>query len=415
MSLNGFLSEFKLAQANLQANIAAGRGANFRYAGANTGTAPLPLMLAFLTGLPAAQAGTVANYSNANFANATLVNALAANAPAVGTFTSNFINTAGFRNNGIAAGLPANFFVVNPGKLGGAFSIENNGRTWYDSLQVEVRRRMSKGLLLQGNYTLGRAFANAFVSSSVVSGQPSTLRDFSLSKTVSPFGVTHAFKLNWIYELPFGRNKLIGGNVGKVVDRAIGGWEFHGAARVQSGTPFNMGNVQLIGMNRSDLQKAVKMRFDDAGKIAYFLPQDIIDNTRKAFNVSATSANGYSTLGAPTGRYFAPASRGACIEAYAGQCGTTNLVLYGPNFARYDLSIVKKTKITERVNFEFRAEFLNAFNNINFIVGNPGNDTNTVGGFANATFGQVTQAYRDTSTTNDPGGRLIQLVGRINF
>ncbi len=424
---NGFLNEFKLAQANLQANLlvpaAQGGGAHFRYRGPGTGTSPLPIMLAFFTGTPTAQAGNQALYSNTNFANATFVNALAVNGPTPGTFAgfgtgigaSGFINNATLRANGITAGLPANFFVANPGKLGGAFSVENNGRTWYDSLQIELRRRLSKGLLVQGNYTLGRAFSNAFASSATVGGQPSTLRDFSLSKSISPFAVTHAFKVNWIYELPFGRGKLLGGGAGKVLDRAIGGWEFHGAARLQSGTPFNLGNVQLIGMNRSDLQKAVKMRFDDAGRIAYFLPQDIIDNTRKAFNVSATSADGYSTLGAPTGRYFAPASRGGCIEAFTGQCGTTNLVLYGPRFDRYDLSIVKKTRITERVNFEFRAEFLNAFNHINFIVGNPANDTNTIGGFANATFGQVTQAYRDTSTTNDAGGRMIQLVGRINF
>lgn len=412
---NGFLSEFRQAQANLQANIAAGRGANFRYAGPNTGTAPLPIILAFLTGQPASAAGTVANYANANFANATLVNALAANGPSWGTFTSNFISNATFRGNGLAAGLPANFFIVNPGKLGGGWSIENNGRTAYDSLQIELRRRMAKGLLVQGNYTFAKGFTNAFASSSIVQGQPSTFRDMRLSKTVTPFNITHALKANWIYELPLGRGQLLGGNVGKAVDRMIGGWEFHGAARLQSGTPFNLGNVQLVGMTRQDLQKQVKMRFDDAGRIAYFLPQDIIDNTRRAFNVSPTSADGYSTLGAPTGRYIAPASRGNCIEAFAGQCGSTNMIMYGPSFARYDLSIVKKTKITERVNFEFRAEFLNAFNHINFIVGNPANDTNSVGGFGTPTFGQVTQAYRDLSTTNDPGGRLIQLVGRINF
>jgi len=266
---NGFLNEFKLAQANLQANIAAGRGANFRYAGPNTGTSPLPIMLAFLTGQAASAAGTAANYGNANFANATLVNALAVNSPGWGTFTNNFINTAGFRNNGIAAGLPANFFLVNPGKLGGAWSIENNGRTSYDSLQLELRRRLSKGLLVQGNYTFANAFTNAYASSSVVAGQPSTLRNMALSKTVSPFNVTHAFKVNWIYELPFGRNQLIGGGIGAGLDRLVGGWEFHGAARLQSGTPFNMGNVQLVGMTRKDLQKAVKMRFDDANRIAY--------------------------------------------------------------------------------------------------------------------------------------------------
>lgn len=414
---NNFLNEFKLAQANLAANIAAGRGNTFRYFGAGTNTSPLPIILAHFSGVSAAQAGDAARYTSTNFANATFVNALAVNGPNPFTFASNanFVGNATFRANAQTAGLPVNFWIVNPGKQGGAFSIENNGRTWYDSLQIELRRRLSKGLLVQGNYTLSKALANAFISSSVVSGQPSTLRDFSLSKSISPFAVTHALKVNWIYELPFGRNQLIGGSVGPVLDRFIGGWEFHGAARVQSGTPFSFGNVGLVGMNRSDLQKAVKMRFDDAGKIAFFLPQDIIDNTRRAFNVSATSANGYGTLGAPTGRYIAPASRGNCIESFTGQCGSTQLVLYGPNFARYDLSIAKKTKISERVNFEFRAEFLNAFNHINFIVGNPANDVNTVGGFANATFGQVTQAYRDTSTTNDPGGRVVQLVGRFNF
>ncbi|MGH8246431.1 MAG: hypothetical protein ACREUU_08360 [Gammaproteobacteria bacterium] len=56
-----------------------------------------------------------------------------------------------------------------------------------------------------------------------------------------------------------------------------------------------------------------------------------------------------------------------------------------------------------------------SFNDINFIVGDPANDTNTITNFSAQTFGQVTQAYRDTSTTNDPGGRLVQLVLRINF
>jgi hypothetical protein len=38
-----------------------------------------------------------------------------------------------------------------------------------------------------------------------------------------------------------------------------------------------------------------------------------------------------------------------------------------------------------------------------------------VGGLGGDTFGRITQAYRDISTTNDPGGRIIQFVGRINF
>jgi hypothetical protein len=83
--------------------------------------------------------------------------------------------------------------------------------------------------------------------------------------------------------------------------------------------------------------------------------------------------------------------------------------LTGPKFVRFDLSLVKRFKFTERANFELRAEFLNAFNNINFL-GNT-NLTN----FQSTVFGQVQSAYRDQNNTQDPGGRIIQFVGRFNF
>lgn len=168
-------------------------------------------------------------------------------------------------------------------------------------------------------------------------------------------------------------------------------------------------------MTRNELRKAIKMRFDDANRIAYYLPQDIVDNTIRAFNVSATAANGYSGRGAPTGRYISPSNSANCIEVFSGQCGLPNLILYGPAFTRFDMSLIKRTRITEKVDFEFRAEFLNTFNHINFSVGNPAGATTTVGGLGADTFGRITQAYRDISTTNDPGGRIIQFVGRINF
>ena len=54
------------------------------------------------------------------------------------------------------------------------------------------------------------------------------------------------------------------------------------------------------------------------------LPQDVIDDTIKAFSVSATSPTGYGALGAPSGRYFAPANGPDCIETISndyGDCG----------------------------------------------------------------------------------------------
>jgi hypothetical protein len=82
---------------------------------------------------------------------------------------------------------------------------------------------------------------------------------------------------------------------------------------------------------------------------------------------------------------------------------------------RFDLSIVKKTQVSEKVNIELRAEFLNAFNNINFKVGSQTAADTSITNFSGATFGQTANAYQDLSTTNDVGGRMIQIVLRINF
>jgi hypothetical protein len=400
---NGMLNEFRLAQQNLQANIAAGRGSNFRYFGPGTGTAPLPITLAYFSGLPASEAGNPARYGSANFANATWVNTLARQLPAPFTYAANLHSDATRRANALAAGLPSNFFLVNPDKRGGAWDLTNWGGSNYNAVTVEFRRRFSQGLLINSNYTFGKAMQYIWVSFRKREGE----------RGVSPLNITHAFKANWIYDLPVGRGKKFLSGSNRLLEGLLGGWGVHGAGRWQSGSPFNIGNVRLIGMTRSELQSMVGVRKEP--NFVFFLPQDVIDNTIKANNVSATSSNGYSALGVPSGRYIAPANGPDCVELYAGQCGGVRHMLYGPKFVRFDLSAVKRINITEKVNIEFRGEFLNAFNNTNFIVGSAANDTNSATNFSSQEFGKITAAYQDTSTTNDPGGRLVQLVLRINF
>jgi len=401
---NGFLNEFKLAMSNLQANIAAGRGANFRYFGPSTGTAPLPIILAYFGGVPATQSNDPSRYASALFASNTFVNSLALNNPAPFTFASNLYADAARRASALSAGLPANFFLVNPGLQGGANFTGNGGYSRYDSMVVELRRRLSKGLLAQGSYVFAKGFSSTrpTVPGTTNQGTVRGPRVNSLGGTLK-----HALKLNWVYELPFGRGKTLFGQAGGALNRIIGGWEFDGAARIQSGQVFDFGNVRLVGMTARDLQRAFKLRFDDANRIIYSLPQDIIDNTIQANNASATSPTGYGSLGPPTGRYIAPPNSASCLQAVAGDCAPQSVNVYGPMFTRFDLSVVKRIKLKERVNFEFRGEFLNAFNNVNFF--------GAIGTFSSANFAQVTTAYRDSSNTNDPGGRLIQLVARLNF
>ncbi len=402
---NGFLNEFKLAQANLQSNIAAGRGATFKYAGPNTGTSPLPIYFAYFQGK--GDPSVTGNYNSTNWSSTNFTNPLALNNPAPGTPASNGATTGLFGNatriaNAIAAGLPENFFRANPGLASANFT-GNGGYSRFDALQLEVRRRMSKGLLIGANYQFAKAFFGSRQGGSLRRPRVNTLDNATNGNGT----LRHAFKVNWIYELPMGRGKTFLGNAGGMLDKLVGGWEFQGTGRIQSGEPLDYGNVNLVGMTRDDLQKAYKLRFDDAGKVAYILPDDIILNTRRAFGVSATDPSGYGSLGVPTGRYLAPANSKTCIQVVAGDCAANNVIVYGPRFTRFDLSMIKRVKINERVNFELRAEFLNAFNNINFF--------GSVGSVGGATFGQITTAYTDSSNTNDPGGRLGQIVLRFNF
>jgi hypothetical protein len=446
---NGFLNEFRLAQANLLANInclnnipagCTGGGLHFRYRGPGTGTFPLPIILGHFAGIPPSGAATVANYTlNATvtglFSNTGLVSTLHPLSPSPVGFAGTLAAAANeslFAANRVAAGIPYNFFVVNPGKRGGSFLIDNSGATWYDAITVEFRRRLAKGFLVQSSYTFSKALANTYASASNVFDQPATLRDFGLRKQESPWDLTHNFKTNFIYELPIGRGRTWLSGANGWVDRIAGGWGINGNIRIQSGSAFSFGNVQLVGMTKKELQDAIGVYRGQrnsngspfSGEV-YFLPEDIRLNTWRAFNIAFNGTGSSVPLGdkgqpvysqgAPTGRYIAPAGSFNCMQGFPGECGFHNLILKGPAFFRYDLSLVKKIRFTERTNLELRAEALNAFNNINFFVGNPNNDTNAIGGFGTATFGRYTAAYQDISTTNDPGGRLIQLVLRFNF
>jgi hypothetical protein len=289
---------------------------------------------------------------------------------------------------------------TNPDLRGGANITGNGGWTRYDAAVIELRRRMSSGLLLQANYQFAKGFNSTRVSfraPRINSLDTNTLR--------------HSLKVNWEYQLPFGSGKAFMNNAGGTMERVFGGWQFHGDGRVQSGQLYDLGNVRLVGMSIKDLQDAYKLRDDAANKIMYILPQDIIDNTIKAFGTSATSATGYGSGGAPSGRYLAPAGSPGCVPVYPGQCGPQNVYVTGPKFVRFDLSLVKRVPINDRINFELRGEMLNAFNNVDFF--NPTGSAYVSP--TSPTFGQVTTAYSDSSNTNDPGGRIGQIVFRLNW
>ena len=162
---NGFLKEFRQAQANLKANIAAGQGNTFAYTGV-AGTAPLPVFLAFFNGLNAANAGSPSSYAGGNWTSATFLGYLSPLNPQPFSFASastssttpGLLGNATLRANAAAAGLPSNYFVANPENLTNARVTTNLNDTKYDSIQTEFRRRLSNGLQFQASYVFGHGF-----------------------------------------------------------------------------------------------------------------------------------------------------------------------------------------------------------------------------------------------------------------
>jgi hypothetical protein len=192
-------------------------------------------------------------------------------------------------------------------------------------------------------------------------------------------------------------------------------------------------------MTRDEFRKSIDLRVAANGQL-FILPDDIIQNTVRAFNVSATAANGYSALGAPTGRYLAPANGPDCIETSPsyGDCGVRSLIVNAPRLVRFDLSAVKRIRLQGSTAFEFRVEMLNALNKLyfnpasnsgvplgfsatNFTGNGPllANGTPTGGGTTNATgnaqASNSADGFRLTQLLGDNQSRIIQLVFRVRW
>ncbi len=398
---NGFLNEFKVAQSNL----ALARQTNptsSQYFGL-PGQAALPIITTAL----ASNTDTTSATQIAQGQAGALATAIATNATRLGRLT--------------AAKYPVNLFQANPTLLSGAANLlVNGGNSNYHGLQVEIRRRLSKGLLVQGSYVWSHSITNEF--SNGVGGGYTTLRNVGYDKSPSPYDIRHALKLNWIYELPFGQGRMFLDHVNNGIARhALEGWSLASITRIQSGSPIRLlsgratfnGNdsgVVLHNITASQLQDMMSIRKTTQVSngvpqgAVYYLPQPIIDNTLAAFELGGKTLANLD----PNAPYVGPPTT-------AGELGQ-RIFLYGPMQQKWDVSLIKKTRINEKFNVEFRMQALNVFNLTNFLLFVPGNGITTTSTVGSA-FGQVPTngAYRDLSNTNDPGGRILEFSLRLNF
>lgn len=442
---NGFGNEFRLAQQNLFSNITCantpgctGGGAHFRFRGAGTGTSPLPLTLSYFAG-NGVDPNLAASYGSTLFANTTFLGQLnPANPNVLGfvnTLDANFRDTASapgaFRPNG----LPINFVNNCPSTNGFCFLFSNDETSSYDAGVIELRRRLTDGLRFQASYVFGKSFTNAFAAPSSLSAAVGTndqsnagsvtLRNPDLDNSLSQIDTRHAFKFDATYDLPIGRGRSFLSDSNSVVDSLIGGWTLTPTVRWQSGAPILLENIQLVGMTGKELQKEVGVYYNQnipgVGVVPVsYLPADIIQNTIRASTFvtpSTTNATGYNpTVGTPTGRFIAPAGYANCQAGFTGACGYRKFVLYGPSFFKLDASLGKRFKIGETRNVEIRGTFFDVLNRTNWRLGGWTGNVNNITALTGS-FGQMLTgwAYQDPNGSNDQGGRIADLMLRINF
>jgi hypothetical protein len=418
---NGFLDEFKIAMENLRIARLANAASN------NFGNQNLPGQ----RNIPIIQTA-LATVNDSTFATTIArgeAGRLAANI-AQNITRMNRLITAGLvpsitlpdpNNPGQSITL-SNFFVANPRSPTSSWIMDNAGDSNYNALQVELRRRMSNGLLVQGSYVFAKSLANMYASEATVALTPTTLRDFGYDKGPAPRDIRHGFKFDWIYEVPIGPGQRFFESSNAFMNKVFEGWQVGGVVRIQSGSPTLISGGRLTFNNRESgvvlhnidakqLQSLMKIRKTTVcdpvtGKcsgVIFYLPQSLIDNTKAAFEVGGKTLADLD----PTKPYIGPPTE-------PGQLGS-RIFLYGPWTSRWDLNLMKRTRITEGTDFEFRVQFLNAFNQTSITIQDPATNASalTIG----SAFGQTTAAYRDftVSGTNDPGGRLVEFQLRLNF
>jgi hypothetical protein len=196
------------------------------------------------------------------------------------------------------------------------------GYSWYHSLQTRIERRMANGWTVQGSYTWSKAMeATDFLNT--VDPMP--------YEVVAAIDRTHRFTSSGIWEIPFGRGRKFASSMHRAVDFAIGGWQLGGLYQHQTGSPLGFGNRIFNG----DLKNIVLPK-GTRGVDGWF-------NVNAGFERNAALQLGSNLRQFPI--------------RFSG--------VRGPTQDRWDFSLIKNFRITERWNTQFRAETFNAMNHPN--------------------------------------------------
>ena len=256
-----------------------------------------------------------------------------------------------------------------------ALLLQSKGYSNYHGAQFSITKRLSNGLQFNVAYTFSKSIdvMSSDPGSTAGSGKPDVpnsgfiaqgdSRNLDSNRALSDFDRTHRFSTNFVYDLPnFGWDNAF-----------MNGWSVSGFFQAQSGTPFT------VFASEPEIQTAAQYADLTRGSGGLYR----LGFGRPNIVCSANEAiSGYSSSNVV-------AFDRSCFTTARGGFGNMGRNIFrGPMQSRFDLSIAKSTKLSDRMSIELGFDLFNVFNTVNFA--NPNNDlqdavdfgviTNTVGG-----------------------------------
>jgi hypothetical protein len=262
-------------------------------------------------------------------------------------------------------------FTFGPTALGLDFTAPTSHST-YNGLVASLNRQISRNLQGQISYTYSRSIDNGSASSGLEQGafEITDVYNQRYDRGPSSFNVDQALRVNSVYTLPFRGNRL------------VSGWQFSEILSASGGFPVNVMTGLTPQESNTGGLTGDRPSFSGAPGCK---PNQIVDQVNFA----------QKTVG-----WFNPACYGTQPFGTLGNVPRDGLI--GPGLLDLDFSIIKQTRITEKLNAEFRAEFFNIINHTNLGQPASGVFAGTRGSLANpvptnTTFTSATAGVRYNS------------------
>ncbi|MFN2513799.1 MAG: TonB-dependent receptor domain-containing protein [Pyrinomonadaceae bacterium] len=213
----------------------------------------------------------------------------------------------------------------------------------YNGIAAQLQKRFSDGYTAQFAYTFSRSIDTDSEPFGGGAGELQGTMDVGnirLDRGLSAFDATHRLAANFIYEVPFLRERK------DIAGSLLGGWQIGGILSMQSGFPLTVTTTQ--DFNQDGVASDRPNLVGSLDRVVGHSPRDFLNG---AFG----DPNQLGTL-------FRPATAGT-----NGNLGRN--VFRGPGYATFDLSLMKSFALpwfaAEKSRVEFRAEFFNVFNRVN--------------------------------------------------